>query len=116
MDWYRQQLLQAKKETEKIIDGLDRQGLSLPLPETTSELSSYDNHPGDLASETFERTKDLALRDLALKRMEKIEMALDRIDAGTYGRCQACGKIIPHDRLEAEPEAEICADCFNRID
>jgi len=113
---HRQQLIMAKKEAGRIIQGLDWQGLSLPLQETVSELSGYDNHPGDLASETFERSKDLALRALAVKRMEKIEKALDRMDAGIYGKCLACGKEIPEARLEAEPEAEFCIQCFDGMD
>ncbi|MEW6661632.1 MAG: TraR/DksA C4-type zinc finger protein [Bacillota bacterium] len=113
---YRQQLVNAKEEAGRIVEGIDRQGLSLPLRETVAELSSYDNHPGDIGSETFERSKDLALRGLAVKRLEKIEKALDRMDAGTYGKCLACGKEISHARLEAEPEAEFCIDCSNRMD
>ncbi len=39
-----------------------------------------------------------------------VTKALERIDAGTYGTCEVCGKEIEHDRLEAEPAASTCTD------
>jgi DnaK suppressor protein len=40
-----------------------------------------------------------------------IDQALERIDAGTYGRCAACGTAIPGERLEAVPWAALCVPC-----
>ncbi|MEO7146821.1 MAG: TraR/DksA C4-type zinc finger protein, partial [Terrimesophilobacter sp.] len=37
--------------------------------------------------------------------------SLARLDAGTYGRCEVCGKRIAHARLEARPTARTCIDC-----
>lgn len=43
-----------------------------------------------------------------------IEHALERIDAGTYGRCEACRMAIPFERLEAIPSARFCVACPGR--
>ena len=43
-----------------------------------------------------------------------IRNALDRLDAGTYGSCQACGLAVPHERLEAIPSARLCVACTGR--
>jgi DnaK suppressor protein len=43
--------------------------------------------------------------------IEAIDRALARIDAGDYGRCVACGRLIPQPRLEALPTAERCVQC-----
>jgi DnaK suppressor protein len=47
----------------------------------------------------------------ALARVAEIDAALTRVDAGTYGTCEACGKPIPKARLEALPEATLCVSC-----
>lgn len=43
--------------------------------------------------------------------LEAIERALARIEAGTYGRCFACGEAIPAERLAALPATELCRPC-----
>lgn len=42
----------------------------------------------------------------------EIDEALARIDAGTYGRCVACGSEIPEERLELRPFAGRCVNCL----
>ncbi|MFW6287518.1 MAG: hypothetical protein ACOC2J_02055 [bacterium] len=59
--------------------------------ESTSELSSYDNHPGDVGSETFEREMDLGLKDNTFTLLKQVDDALDKIESGSYGICQKCG-------------------------
>lgn len=76
--------------------------------ETVGELSNYDNHPGDTGTELYEREKDIALNEHAEEELKDIHHALQRIQSGTYGTCEACGKDIPLDRLEALPTATFC--------
>ena len=80
------------------------------LEEETSELSFADNHPGDVATETFDRELDEGLEEGAERRLEQIDRALARIEAGTYGICAVCGKPIGEERLRAVPWAELCID------
>ena len=81
------------------------------LKERTGEDSSYDQHSADLALETFERGKDLGLKDGLEIDRAKIALALERIDKGNYGNCLRCGNPIPEGRLQAVPEAELCIHC-----
>jgi DnaK suppressor protein len=46
--------------------------------------------------------------------MVEVEHALDRIEAGTYGRCVSCGEPVPFERLEAVPSARFCVSCPGR--
>jgi RNA polymerase-binding protein DksA len=78
--------------------------------DSLQELSSYDQHPADIATETFEREKDLSILDQVEGELADVEYALQRLDAGTYGTCDACGKPIGDDRLEAMPAARFCID------
>lgn len=76
--------------------------------ESVSELSSYDQHPADMGSETFERTKDLSIQAAVQAELEDVERAFRRLEAGTYGICDACGKPIEKARLDAVPTARFC--------
>ncbi|THF73836.1 TraR/DksA C4-type zinc finger protein [Cohnella fermenti] len=110
LDSLRRRLLQDKEETERLIHEGSRFGLSDSYKDATGDLSGIDNHPADAATETFERGKDIALLESASLRLERIEAALGRMDTGEYGRCVACGRFIPEERLEALPTAIYCID------
>lgn len=117
---FRKKLLAAKSNIEDRINYLERgsielneqaQALVVSQKDAVGELSSYDNHPADLGSETFERSKDLALRQRAENELADIAGALERMAEGTYGQCTKCGQDISEERLEAVPEASFCLDC-----
>lgn len=78
--------------------------------DSLQELSSYDQHQADVATETFDREKDLTILDSVEGELADVEHALQRLDDGTYGTCEACGKPIPDDRLEALPATRFCLD------
>lgn len=73
------------------------------LTDDTGELSSYDNHPADLGTETFERERDAVIDDRFAERREEIERALSKMEDGTYGLCEISGEPIGYERLEALP-------------
>ena len=66
------------------------------------------------ASQVFAQQRDLALREAAERRVREVDAALARIDAGTFGRCTACGEPIAEARLDALPWAALCIDCQRR--
>lgn len=66
------------------------------------------------ASQVFAQQRDLALREAASRRVREVDAALARIDAGTFGRCTACGEPIAEARLDALPWAALCIDCQRR--
>jgi RNA polymerase-binding transcription factor DksA len=70
-----------------------------------SELSDYDQHPADTASETFEREKDVSILEQLEQELEELQAALERIDKGTYGIDEVTGEPIAPERLEAVPTA-----------
>ncbi|WP_151733945.1 TraR/DksA C4-type zinc finger protein [Paenibacillus tengchongensis] len=70
---------------------------------STGELSAADNHPADVGTETFERSRDLAINASLNDEREEIEAALQRIEDGTYGICVISKEEIPYERLEAIP-------------
>lgn len=108
MEALRQRLLADRTELQARIGKNEHDQLSESQRDALNELSAYDNHPGDLGTETFERSKDFALLERDALRLQRIEAALARMDTGEYGRCKACGSFIPLERLEAMPTAEYC--------
>lgn len=69
-----------------------------------------DNHLGDTATALYDRELDEGLEEGARETLVEIEAALQRIDAGTYGICDGCGKPIGAERLAAIPWARLCID------
>jgi RNA polymerase-binding transcription factor DksA len=75
-----------------------------------SELSSLAQHQGDIGTETFEREKDFSLLEQLEAEIGDLESALRKVDEGTYGTCEACGREITAERLEARPGTRFCID------
>lgn len=80
------------------------EGIVAPGPMTYGSQASA-------ASQVFEQQRDLALRERNEQQLAAVDAALDRLDAGTYGRCIRCGEPIAPERLEALPWAAHCIDC-----
>jgi DnaK suppressor protein len=76
--------------------------------ESLGELSGVDQHQADIGTETFEREKDISILEQVAAELHDVELALRRLDDGTYGRCEACGKPIDDARLDARPAARLC--------
>jgi RNA polymerase-binding transcription factor len=68
----------------------------------------------DAGTKTFEREQELSIANNRLDLLTQMERAIDRIDAGTYGRCESCGNPIPKARLQAFPSATLCVSCKQR--
>ncbi len=67
--------------------------------------------PNDRASRESELEGELRMRDRDRKLIAKIQQALERIEAGTFGLCASCGQPISAARLRARPVTELCIDC-----
>ena len=65
----------------------------------------------DAGSKTFEREHEMSLANNARDMLDQVEHALARIDDGTYGVCETCGKPIGKFRLQAFPRATLCRSC-----
>ncbi|NLJ25871.1 MAG: conjugal transfer protein TraR [Firmicutes bacterium] len=108
----RERLQAEKTELEKTLDSLN-DGLRQRLTESVAELSAYDQHTADLGAETFERGKDLGLRDNTEHLLADTNAALELMDRGEYGICQDCGSPIDDERLRAIPSTTMCFECKN---
>jgi RNA polymerase-binding transcription factor DksA len=78
--------------------------------ESLSELTTADQHQAEVATETFDRERDVSILEQVEAELADIEHALVRLSAGTYGTCEACGKPVAEERLEVQPATRFCVD------
>ncbi len=68
----------------------------------------------DAGTKTFEREQEMSLANNARGMLAQAERALERIEDGTYGICESCGRPIGKARLKVFPRATLCVPCKQR--
>jgi RNA polymerase-binding protein DksA len=109
---FRERLLDERRRVQEALDYLHEENPG-SVRDETQEIQS-DNHPGDVATVTFDRELDYTLEENEERVLHAIDAALTRIDAGTFGICTNCGQPIAEERLEALPYTTLCIDCKRR--
>lgn len=71
---------------------------------------------GDEAANIYNKQILLSLTESERTRLQEVDEALDRIDAGTYGICEECGEPIGLKRLEVRPVAKYCVPCLTKME
>ncbi len=79
-----------------------------------SHTDGAGNDQADVGNTTFQREQQQSIAANRRDLLGQLEHALERIDAGTYGRCENCGRPIPKARLTALPMATLDAACKSR--
>jgi DnaK suppressor protein len=108
-----QKLLQA--EYDRLTEGIRRIEESTRADsgrQGNGSLSSY----AEVGTDNFERETALHIASDESQWLSEITDALKRIEAGTYGVCEACKEEIPAKRLEAFPSARYCVACRTRLE
>lgn len=82
---------------------------------STGELSSFDNHIGDIGTDVYMNDMDNSLISHERYVLNEINEALDNISNGTYGVCTNCHNKIETERLEIIPETTLCSSCAKEI-
>ena len=104
LDVFRELLNEEKKKIARHLEEL-----SESAEEQTQETTQGD--PVDIASLEIDQANILKIGKREKYLLKKIEHALSKIDAGTYGECEECGEEISVARLKARPVAQLCIDC-----
>lgn len=76
--------------------------------DTASASSGDDEHDPEGQTVAYDRAQTQALLTGARADLAETDAALERLAAGTYGRCEVCGRDIAPERLEARPAARRC--------
>jgi len=115
--WTEAELKQVRAELES-----ESVGLRADIAKSDSDIAERltdsvrdaGDDPADAGSKAFERDLELALTQNARHLLEQGDRALARIDAGTYGVCESCGRAIGKARLLAFLRATLCVECKQR--
>ena len=106
----RTELMEERERVQAAIANL-RESHPGSLDDEVEEISAGgDNHVGDSATATLGREIDYTLGENSEQVLAEINIALKRIEEGTYGTCKACGQEIAPERLDAYPWASLCID------
>ncbi len=107
----RDRLMAERVRLRELRDDFVDDGLTSESEEDSlSELSSVDQHQADVGTETFNRERDLSILERVEAELADVEHALQRLDDGTFGTCEACGRPIGEARLEALPATRFCLE------
>jgi DnaK suppressor protein len=97
----RERLEGLRAELARMVEGLEED----QQDRAESEGDMTENDSGDMSQSLFTREMDATVEQTMEKRLESVDRALQKIEEGTYGICDATGEPIPRGRLEAMPEA-----------
>lgn len=114
LESYRQQLLDLGKGLKNKVADLEQEALRGTGGEASGNISNTPIHMADLASDNFEQEVSISMLETEEQMLEEIAAALGRIDQGTFGRCEECGKEISKERLRAVPYTRHCIQCANQ--
>jgi len=104
LETYRQRLLIQRQQIVKRI--FDLEDDLQALGDAEREIERTDRVQAEASEEVLDRLDEQSRREV-----EEIDIALSRIQAGTYGHCDVCGKAINQARLNALPIARRCISC-----
>ena len=99
MEEFKALLLEKRKELVGNVNTMENE----TLKKDRTDLSNMPFHMADMGSDNFEQEFTLELMDGERKVLKEIDVALARIDEGTYGICEGNGKPIEIERLKAIP-------------
>jgi DnaK suppressor protein len=114
LDRFRKRLEQEKERLEELIDDYERELEEARLTESSSDRSP-DPGNAEASSMKLEYAKELSIEQNTLDLLRKVDRALERVEAGTYGLCESCGNAIPVERLDVLPYSTLCVECASRI-
>jgi|TARA_B100001996_G_scaffold370839_1_gene345552 RNA polymerase-binding transcription factor DksA len=76
-----------------------------------SQESVYSVHMADAGTDSFEQEKNYNLMSRESDYYKNLEVALERIDDGSFGMCNICEDLIPEERMIEVPNATKCVKC-----
>jgi DnaK suppressor protein len=97
-------------ERKRLLDEMSQSQTTASTQEERREGSPFGKREEE-ATETLELEKRLTLENRIRQELARVDRALEKIEDGTYGLCDNCGKPINPERLEALPQATLCMNC-----
>jgi DnaK suppressor protein len=106
---FKERLLLEKKHLEEELGEIATPGAA--AGDYATNFNEIGPDEDENASEVEEYADNLALEVNLQKQLKETSLALERIEKGTYGKCENCDADISLERLEAYPSARTCIKC-----
>ena len=113
LERFKKRLEDERTRLEELVEDYQRDLEEARLTESSSDRSP-DPGNAEASSMKLEYAKELSIEQNTLDLLSKINHALARVDAKTYGTCESCGKAIPVERLDVLPYSTLCVECASR--
>jgi len=101
-------LMNLKKKIVGDLQSIEKENLNTSQKDSTGDLSGYSFHMADAASDSFDRELNIGLAANEQQLLNDVEVALKKIEEGTFGICEKYGVAIPKKRLLAAPYVRLC--------
>ncbi|MBN9118495.1 MAG: TraR/DksA C4-type zinc finger protein [Planctomycetes bacterium] len=115
LDRYRSQLRALTDRVRGTAAGLEEQVRTPTGGESAGGISNAPMHLADVGSEAYAQELSATLLENETYIRDEAVAALERLDRGAYGRCENCGRDIPHERLDAVPYTRYCTPCAAKL-
>ena len=102
-----ERLLAERVELQEQLATLEEDTFAASQSDLSGEVA-FDDETADAGTATFERERDLSIENNVRDLLAKIDRAIRRMDEGTYGLCDRCGKPIEKARIKALPYVDLC--------
>lgn len=93
------------------LNHIEKDTLNQSQRDASGDLSGYSFHMADVATDNFDREFNLDIASGEQKVLNDIFVALQKIEEGTYGKCEICEGKIGVERLKVVPHAKLCMKC-----
>ncbi len=113
---FKEKLILLRSRLRGDVNTMADAALKKSRTESCGDLSSMPIHMADIGSDNFEQEFTLSLMQSEEGTLDKIEVALERIEEASYGKCEECGARIPKTRLNAIPYATMCVKCASEFE
>lgn len=107
IDELRERLGSEREELAAQLTTIEDQAFAATQSDMSGDVG-VDDESADAGTATFEREKELSIEQNVRDLIQKIDRALKRIEDGTYGICEVCGKPIEKARIKALPYVDLC--------
>jgi len=108
---YKKLLLSIRERLVGKVDSMQDEALKRSRQDASGDLSNVPIHMADVGTDNYERDFMIELIQNGEEGVRNIDLALEKIDDGSFGVCETCGKKINKERLKAVPHAKLCIEC-----
>ncbi|MFZ2975181.1 MAG: TraR/DksA C4-type zinc finger protein [Candidatus Moraniibacteriota bacterium] len=110
LDELKAMLLNEKEDLEKNL-GRIAKPINKEEGDYETSFEELGDDKDDNATEVDQYSQNLSVENSLEKQLQNVLDALEKMEKGTYGKCENCDKDIPLERLRVNPSARVCLDC-----